>query len=861
MSTALLGMMACTGMGQVTINIDMADKGIAVSPTLNGIFYEDINHSADGGLYAELIRNRSFEEINDWSRFRPQREPGFDDDMDTPPEGWSGGRPEAADTEIQSWKAVGNGTLELVTDDLLNDKQGHALKLTVGEAGAGAQNEGFWGINAVNGRQYKLSLWVKLLSGKPGALNASLVSQSGETLATARMTDKLSGKWQKLETTLISEGSDAKAHFELTAEGACQLMLDVVSLFPPTYKNRPNGCREDLMEKLAAMEPKFVRFPGGCYVEGMNSPESAFRWERTVGPIEQRPGHMGVNWHYWISDGMGFHEFLQMAEDLGAKPLYVVNVGIWHGGFTPVEELDTTWVQEALDALEYANGDVSTKYGKMRADNGHPEPFNIEYVEIGNENANFNFKNNSDQSERYFERYHKFYEAIKSRYPDMKCIGNVESWSTDHPSWRSKEPVDILDEHYYRDPVWFMEAYDKYDTYDHQGPKIYAGEFAVTSQFGKVGNLNAALGEAVYMLGMENNSDLVVMNSYAPLFVNENAYNWPTNLIHFDSSQTFGTPSYWVQQLFSTHLGTRLMNQKMECTLPDPVAKADDQKPLQVGVSTWGSMATFKDPVLTVDGEQVELPEITQWSAPQMTRQQREGGPRRVRARQIWTTDEEEKTASNVGGGEGIKWMCPTEFTSKKYSYSVKAKKTGGVEGFLLVYNYQNDRNFDWLNIGGWGNSTNAVEQGVDGGRFTISDDVPFEVETDRWYDVRIDVDGDSAAAYLDGKLQLTAKHRSGYMRGVFSNSTLDEATNTLYVKIINVGEEQTTGSINLTNGTAQRAEMIRLASGSGQDENSMEHPLNVIPRPANVDLGAAGQRLTFDVAPFSVNIVTVKLK
>ncbi len=588
---APLLLVSVAAMGQVNITIDPSELGIAVSPTLNGIFYEDINHASDGGIYAELVRNRSFEEMDEREMMRRARRPEGDDERPALPDGFE---PDedflrelfGREGKIQAWDAVGNAELSLTTDGLLNDKQGHALVLDVKEAGAGAQNVGYWGMKAVNGMQYKLSLWVKALAGKPGALDASLVDSAGRRLASVRLTDKLTGKWQKLEATMVAEGDDAKAHFELTAEQPCRLALDVVSLFPPTYKNRPNGCRTDLAEMLAAMKPKFMRFPGGCFVEGMHTPESAFRWERTVGPIEERPGHYGTNWHYWVSDGMGFHEFLQLAEDLGAKPLYVVNVGIWHGGSSPVEELDTTWIKECLDALEYANGGTDTNYGRMRADNGHPEPFNIEYLEIGNENANYHFNDDSDQSNRYFERYAKFYAAVRERYPDMKIIGNTQGWSTDHPSWRSSEPVDILDEHYYRDPSWFVKAYTKYDNYDRQGPDIYAGEYAVTSQFGTVGNLNAALGEAVYMLGMENNSDIVTMNSYAPLFVNENAYNWPANLIHFDSGKAFGTPSYWVQQLFSTHVGNRIVKQTLEYTLPEAPAPKQAARPQRLGVST-----------------------------------------------------------------------------------------------------------------------------------------------------------------------------------------------------------------------------------------------------------------------------------
>ena len=794
----LLCLLAGSAFAQVNIDIDLAQKGRPVSPTLYGIFFEDINHAADGGLYAELIRNRSFEELR-----------GFEN-------------------QIVAWRTVGDSDMELTTDDLLNKAQEHALLVDIDEAGAGVENEGFWGINAVNGSQYRLSFWVRALQGNPGRLTASLVDADGQVMGQVVINEKIGKKWKKVEAKFVCTANDGRARFRLTAERPCQLALDVVSLFPPTFKNRENGCRPQLAQMLADMHPKFMRFPGGCYVEGQDAPENAFHWERTVGPIEERPGHYDANWRYWTTDGLGFHEFLQLSEDLGAKPLYVVNVGIWHGGFTPVEQLDG-WIQECMDALEYANGDAkTTKFGRMRAENGHPEPFNIEYLEIGNENANFSFNNNRDQSERYHERYRKFYDAVKQKYPNMKCIGNVEAWGTDTPSWRSQEPVDMLDEHYYRNPAWFADAYHKYDNYDRRGPKIYVGAYAVTSQFGRVGNQNAALGEAVYMLGMENNADIVAMASYAPIFVNDNASNWPTDMIHFDSEYAFGTPSYWVQNLFSNHIGTRIVPQTLKWTLPEPKV-VETNNPLRVGVGTWATQAEYKDPQLIVEGKTYKLPDIATWK--------------------------------HNRGHEPHMEICPTEFQGKKYTYTVKARKVDGREGFLLVYNYQNDRDFDWFNIGGWGNSQNAIEQSMGGGRTTIGGETRFSVETGRWYDLRVDVEGDSVTAYIDGKQELTARHKNPNMRGVYSNSTLDERTNTLYIKVVNVGEGSTQGCVNLSNAVAERAGMVRLASESGQDENTRIDPMAIHPRHIGVFVERGGKQLKFPVAAFSVNIITVKLK
>ena len=671
---------------QVNIDVNVVQKGIEISPELYGIFYEDINFASDGGLYAELIRNRSFEYNTE--------QPDF-------------------------WKAEG-ANISLVEDNSkfntpkkpapwAENWVDHALKVEITEPDGKIINEGYWGINAVAGTRYKLSFWVKPLKiqGAKFDVLASLTTRDGKVLGQSSISIQnsktkdqnsktkdqnskfknknhnskarieksrnktLGGGWQKIETTIVAEASDPQAVFALNFENTGTFLLDVVSLFPPTYKGRENGCRIDLAEKLEALHSAFMRFPGGCYVEGNIKPENAYHWERTVGPIERRPGHMNANWGYPTTDGLGFHEFLQLSEDLGAKPLYVVNIGIWHGGCTPLDSLQP-WIDECLNALEYANGPVTSRYGKMRAENGHPEPFNIAYIEIGNENYNWHVENNSDQSDHYPERFRMFYDAIKARFPEVKCIGNVESWGTDTPKWRNSHPVDILDEHYYRNPQWFVGQYNRFDNYDRRGPIIYPGEYAVTQDYGTTGNMNAAMGEAVFMIGMENNADIVRMSSYAPIFVNENSIQWRPDMIRFNSSQSFGTPSYWVQQLFPNHVGNRLVKSNL------------------------------------------------QWNIPQQ---------------------------------------------------------------------------------------------------------------------------------------------QEGLMHGVYTNSTLDEKTNTLYTKIVNLCSTGTQGTLQLAGGSAAKTEMVRLCGLSGEDENTMQYPNNIVPRPAKIQIAEEGKQIIFPVAPFSVNIITTQLK
>lgn len=510
---------------QIGLEVYMKECGAKIDSLHYGIFFEDINHAADGGLYAELVRNRSFE------------------DCDSVPLYWSL-NPIGASAEM---KLEGEG--------LLNQVQRKALKVEIASVGKSGKvelaNEGYWGINAVKGRKYTLSFWAKAV-GYKGTITASLQDKAGTaTYVTAKVAGKLKRGWQKYTVEFLSDADDAQARLVLSMDTPGTVWMDMVSLFPPTFKGRENGCRPELAQLLADMKPRFMRFPGGCFVEGevIDGKLEQFKWKKSIGPIEERSSHINV-WKYPVSNGLGYHEYLQLAEDLGATPMYVTNVGIWHGGFAPHDSIEW-YIQDALDAIEYANGDVTTKYGAMRAANGHPEPFGLYLIEIGNENYQRNVK---QQSDHYPERYIQFYRAIKERYPEMVIIGNVDAFDF-NPKWRNNHPVDYVDEHYYRNPRWFIDRYRKYDSYDRRGPKVYVGEYAVTKECGTNGNLNAALGEAVFMMGMERNGDIVKMNSYAPIFKNENEARWNPDMIHFNSGEVFVTPSYHVQQLFATHVG------------------------------------------------------------------------------------------------------------------------------------------------------------------------------------------------------------------------------------------------------------------------------------------------------------------
>ena len=792
---------------QVKINVDAANPGVKVSPNLYGIFFEDINHAADGGLYAELISNRSFED---------------------------------SDNAIPTWRtSASNGasiTSQLVSKALLNNAQGKALQITVKAdkaATASLINEGFWGINAVQGRTYKLSLFAK--GNYKGGLKARLISADGKTVYAETTVDATIGKkWNKYTAELTANANDPKAQFELVFDGKGTVTLDVVSLFPPTFMNRPNGLRPDLAQLLYNIRPKFVRFPGGCYVEGQESPENAFHWEKTIGPIEQRPGHKNVNWRYRTSDGMGFDEYLQLAEDLNAKPLYVVNVGLWHGGMTPVDSIQP-WIDECMNALEYANGPVTSKYGALRAKNGHPEPYNIEYLEIGNEN---NQPDPALQSDHYYERFKKFKDAVLAKYPNMHLIGNVVAWGDDNPTWDSKESVELLDEHYYRNPAWFAENFNKYDTYNRKGSEIYVGEYAVTQGFGNMGSLDAALGEAVYMMGIENNSDIVTMASYAPIFANLNDRMWAPDMIQFTSDKVFGTPSYYVQNLMANNVGTRVL--KVNQT--NPYKYGDVQvKPAvcRVGMGTWSTQVSFEDKGYT-DANGNALP---------MTLQEL---PTDVRG--DWKVDG--NIIKQTSNGESCIRLNPGEITSEGYIYKVRARKDAGNEGFLLIFNYVDDKNYCWLNLGGWNNTQHGIEQIVDGAKGQVAT-VSGNIETGRWYDIELKVKGDSIFASLDGKEIFASKLRANTLPGVFSTATLDENTGEVILKVANTSSENTTAEICLQGKTISNAKLIRLSAKNGKEENTIDNPTNVYPTETFVTTSTDGA--VVEIPANSLNIFRLK--
>jgi alpha-N-arabinofuranosidase len=499
-----------------TLNVDLNHPKAPVSPTLYGLMTEEINYSYDGGLYAELVRNRTFR--SDWSG-------------------------------ILNWFVIENGTSSAKVS--IDSKEGpsaalpSSAKLEVARADAkspaGLLNEGYWGMAVRPNTRYAGSLFAKTDAQSTLPLKVTLVAdQSGQTLASASVpVNGTAWKEYKFEMQSGNIAASSENHLEITIDRPATLWLQLVSLFPPTYHGTPNGNRIDIMEKLAAMHPSFLRFPGGNYLEGGNI-QTRFDWKKMIGPLVDRPTHP-TTWSYHSSDGMGLLEFLMWCEDLHMEPVLAVYAGYSLGGqvVKPGPDLDP-YIKDALDEIEYVTGDSTTKWGAERARGGHPAPFKLHYVEVGNED-------NFDRSKSYDGRYAQFLKAIQAQYPNLSVIATMPV---------NGVTPDVVDDHYYKREQGMFELAKQYDNTDRKGPKIFVGEWA-TREGTPTPNLGAALGDAAFMTGLERNSDVVVMASYAPLFVNVNpgGMQWSTDLIGFDALNSYGSPAYYAQVMFSGCLG------------------------------------------------------------------------------------------------------------------------------------------------------------------------------------------------------------------------------------------------------------------------------------------------------------------
>ena len=533
-ASSLLGAYAQTH----TFDVNTKKVGAKVQPTMYGIFFEDINYAADGGLYGELVKNRSFE---------------FPD-------------------ALMGWKAFGkfevknDGPFERCPHYVVLGYSGH------NDAATGLQNEGYFGIGIEKAEDYRFSVWAKAVSGD-ATVEVSLVDENTmeerQEFATAEL--KVSGnEWKKYELVLKPTKTVQKANLRLLLKGKNSVALEHVSLFPKhTFKDRDNGMRRDLAQALYDLHPGVFRFPGGCIVEG-SSLEQRYQWKNSIGPVENRPLN-GNRWlstfnyrlfpDYYQSYGLGFYEYFLLSEDIGAEPLPVLNVGMacqyqnWNNpkAHVPVDSLQP-YIQDCLDLIEFANGDVNTTWGKKRAEMGHPAPFNLKFLAVGNE----------QWDNLYYERLRPFVKAIKAKYPNIKLIGTSGPDSEGEmfdKGWKAMKELkaDLVDEHFYRDEHWFLSHGLRYEGYDRKGPKVFAGEYACHGKGKKWNHFETSLYEAAFMTDLERNADVVDMATYAPLFAHVDGWQWRPDMIWYDNTRMFKTVSYYVQQMYACNKGTNVL--------------------------------------------------------------------------------------------------------------------------------------------------------------------------------------------------------------------------------------------------------------------------------------------------------------
>ena len=533
-----------TAANAATLEVQVDQPGAKINPAMWGIFFEDINFGADGGLYAELVKNRAFE---------------FPDAM----MGWSKLSPSKA-----------RGQLSFHNENPFNAANPHYLRIeSEGKDLFGVANEGFRGMGVKAGEAYNFSAQIRNVSGSP-ALRIELYSSDGALLDTVKL-EKFSSDWKKITAVLHPKDTDAKAKLYVLVDGQGAVDLDFISLFPEnTWKHRPGGLRADMVQALADLHPGFMRFPGGCIVEGSEL-NNRYQWKKTIGPVEER--ELLINrWNYeflhrpapdyFQSFGLGFLEFFQLCEDIGAEPLPILSCGIAcqfnSGELCPLDQLGP-YIQDALDLIEFANGSAATRWGAKRAALGHPEPFHLKMMGVGNENWDA----------PYLERYAKFHAALKAAHPEIQLVSSAGPFPNDEHfkfAWPKLRELhaDIVDEHCYDKPAWFLNNTHRFDSYDRNGPKVFFGEYAAQSdKVVSVKNRNTwecAIAEAAYMTGLERNAEVVRLASYAPLFANAEAWQWTPNMIWVDSLNLYATPNYYVQQLFSRNRGDAILPVKLD---------------------------------------------------------------------------------------------------------------------------------------------------------------------------------------------------------------------------------------------------------------------------------------------------------
>lgn len=809
-----------------SIAIDTAAERTDMSDDLYGIFYEDINYAADGGLYAELVRNRSFE-------FSTADNGSFN--------------------ALTAWQKVergGTGTIAVGSDRArwLNDSNRASLTVTANAAGVGVRNIGFnRGIAVEEGDSYDFSVWTRSATAQD--LEVAVESVDGATrYAVGTVSVAGDDTWRQAEVRLTANATTDAGRLVVLTGAAGSVQLDMVSLFPvDTWVGPVNGksvLRKDLAEKVAELDPSFLRFPGGCvtnvgtfdtYLESDGQDRRrTYQWKETIGPVEERP----TNWNFWgynQSYGIGYLEYLMWAEDLGATPLPVVSVGANGCGSTIPEMTDDAriarWVQDTVDLIEFATGDpATTEWGAKRAELGHPEPFDLRYIGLGNEENTDTFQAN----------FPKFRDAIAAAYPEITIISNSgpddtgarfdELWE-----FNRAQGVDMVDEHYYNDPQWFLQNSERYDAYVREGPHVFLGEYA--SRGNTFGN---ALAEAAYMTGLERNSDLVELASYAPMFANEDHVQWAPDMMWFDNDESWGSVNYYTQQMFMTNVGDEVV--------PSTHTESAPANELDGGVflSTWRTSAAYDDVRVTSNATGSPLyaqtfDSGTDWSPVAGT----------------WAVQGGEYVQSSTSV-QDARSLAPDAYAQdwSNYTLELDARKLAGSEGFLIGFAAGGANDYYWWNLGGWNNTRMALQHASGGSANEVAAVENRSIEAGRDYRVKVVVDGSTIELYLDDVLQLSYTEPSA--KGLYQVVTHDEETGDTVLKVVNPTGATARTAVSVTGGLVVDDEVaVTEMVGAPGDVNTKADPEHLVPVERSWDGGA--NEFTYDFPAYSITFLTLR--
>ena len=815
---------------QEVIEVDLSRRGTDIAPSMYGMFFEEINHAGDGGLYAELVQNRSFEEDEIPEGYRIEGKKLWPASRKYHLTGevrkdrsyeWYGGK-------IRAWHlqaSEGGASMRLTKDRPLYPSAPNNLEVTIRDASEPVRvvNEGYWGMGVQNGGRYCLRAIVRMEPGYAGTLVVKLLSEKGDVLARTALSCPADGQWHDLQQVVEASASDGKAMLALEFDAPGKVWLDYVSLFPEdTFKGRPNGLRKDIALMLDSLQPAFFRWPGGCVVEGITL-ENRFEWKKTLGDPAARPGEYST-WGYRCSYGFGYYEMLQFCEDIGAKAMFVCNVGLGcqfrMGDASPESDIPY-YIEDCLDAIEYALGDTATEWGARRAADGHPAPFPLQYVEIGNENW----------GPEYDRRFDMFYRAIKEKYPQLTLIYN-EMPERNGPMGITK--TDMIDPHYYVSPEFFFRNTDLFDGHERGKYTVYVGEYACNRGVGG-GNMLAALSEAAFIGGMERNGDLVKMVSYAPLLENRHNRKWPTNLIWFDSERVVGRSSYYVQKMAAENRPTYNVANNKSMQDDEPACFPEGH----VGFGSWATQVEFKDIKLTQGGTDTSV-SVEDCS--------RKSG--------VWAYADGILTQTGVETGTQYILKRPE---SNDFVLECKARKTGGKEGFLVYFGMTaNGQDGYMFNIGGWDNSKAVLQQIANSNRsLVLTERHGCEVETGRWYDLKLVVTPTKTDFYMDGERLLSYVPESLPLQ--FVASGYDEQAGELVLKVVNAADTVYRPLFRIAGAGKVEAtgKVITLSASDGEEENSFETPYKIYPQAK--PYGKFGREFVYEFPAFSYTVLRIK--